>query len=208
MPTAPPPRTPPFLATLLGATLCACAHTPAGINTPIKENTTMPMEERSSTTQPKLGAEAVLGKILELIRDSRSVDDFTAEKVAAVTGLQMHHDGPNRFGAHEILTPEWWYLISMDKTTMNGPQFMFDFHPVKPGTFPDATPICSMDFDAFSHALEGMGFIREVRYGEHGRIDAYDFQRPGLWVSVAVQGEANEPVEKISHHCVQMIIIR
>lgn len=207
LPTAPPPRTPPFLATLLCATLCACAHTPAGTDTPIKENTTMPMEERSSTLQPKLSAEAVLGKILELIRGSKSVREFTAERLTAVTGLPMNFDGA-RYGAGETLTPEWRYGFYVNPDAMNGPLFMFDFDPVDSNATPPATPICKPDFDAFARELEGMGFEQKVRYGEHNRIVAYDFYRDTMWVSVSVQGIADETTGRISNLCVRHITIR
>jgi hypothetical protein len=168
----------------------------------------MPTEERKATPQPKLDAEAALAKVLELIRGSKSIDDFTAEKVAAITGLQMHPDGPDRFGANEVLTTEWWYSIEMNRATLSGPKFMFAFYPVKPDSFPDATPICGMDFAAFSQALESSGFLRETRYGEHGRIDRYDFERDKLLVSVFPRGEASESPEKVTHHCIWMIIVR
>jgi hypothetical protein len=203
-----PPFTLPFLATLLGASMCACAHTPAGADTPIKENTTMPMEERSSTPpQPRHDAAAALSNVLELIRGSKSVRDFTAERLTAVTGLPMNFDGA-RFGAGETLTPEWRYGFYVNPDAMNGPLFMFYFDPVDSNATPPATLICKFDFDAFASELEGMGFEQEVRYGEHNRIVAYDFHRSGMWVSVGADGEDNEPAEKLAHRCIRSITIK
>lgn len=201
------PRILSILAVLPATFLSACTHAPAGPDMPIKESTPMPTEERKATPQPKLNAEAALAKVLDLIRGGKSIADFTAEKVAEVTGLQMRHDGPNRFGAHEILTPEWWYSIEIDNATVNGPQFMFGFHPVEAGSAPSATPVCAMDFAAFSAQLESMGFARQTRYGEHGRVLSYQFYRTGLTVSVGTRGENDDSDENVRHQCVSIVTV-
>lgn len=201
------PRILPILAALSAVSLSACTHAPASSDIPIKESTPMPTEERKATPQPKLDAEAALAKVLELIRGSKNIRDFTAERLTKVTGLPMNFDG-TRFGAGETLTPEWRYGFYVNPDAMNGPLFMFDFDPVDGNATPPATPICELDFDAFARELEGMGFEQEVRYGEHNRIVAYDFYRPGMWVSVGEEGEDNEPPEKLAHRCIRSITIR
>jgi hypothetical protein len=192
------PRILPILAALSAASLSACTHAPAGSDTPINESTSMPTEERKATPQPKLDAETALAKVLELIRSSKSIDDFTAEKVAATTGLQMHPDGSDRFGASETLTAEWWYSIDMDRATLSGPKFIFAFHPTEAGSSPDATPICGMDFAAFSQALESGGFHRETRYGEHGRSTDTISSETGCWC-LLLREEKRASLQKKSH---------
>jgi hypothetical protein len=201
------PRILPILVALSAASLSACTHAPNGTGTPIKENSPMSTDRNTVALQTRLGAETALSKVLELLRDSKSIQDFTAEKIAGITGLAMQAGGSGRFTASETLTPDWWYSIEMVKATVNGPQFMFGFHPAKPGSTPSATPVCGMDFTAFSDQLESMGFSKQVRHGEHGRILSYQFYRSGLAVTVGTRGENEESDENVRHQCVSTVTI-
>ena len=169
----------------------------------------MAAEDRGAPfAAPKPDAETALSKVLELIRSSKGIDDFTPERISEVTGLRMNFDGPDRFGAGEQLTDEWRYSIEMDKETANGSQFMFSFDPSIIGQLPPATAICGMDFDAFATALEQMGFKKETWYAEHGRILKYTFDSDHMYVSVRTEGEDDAPPEKLAHQCIRMVIVK
>ena len=61
--------------------------------------------------------------------------------------------------------------------------------------------------DRFAAELQTMGFSRETYRAEHNRVIHDLFQREGLTVTVYTRGEADTPPEKITHACVQMVLI-
>lgn len=196
------------LLVALGASLCACTHVPSTPDTTRKE-CEMATEDRGTPfAAPKLDAEAALSKVLELIRSSKGIDDFTPERISEVTGLRMNFDGPDRFGAGEQLTSEWNYSFYVNRTGMDGSQFMFSFDPSTIGQSPPATAICGMDFDAFATALEQMGFKKETWYAEHGRILKYTFDSSHMYVSVATEGENDAPADKLAHQCIRTVTVK
>jgi hypothetical protein len=197
-----------FIA-LCAATLSACANTPPGGATALtKEKSKMSTSNHDALSEkPRMNAETALSKVLDLIRSGAGIKDFTPERISEITGLQMNFDGPDRFGAGEKVTPYWNYSFYMNRASLNGAQFVFSFDPVSLGQSPPATDICRMDFDEFSSALEGMGFKKQVNYGEHGQVVNYKFDSPHMFVSVGTEGEDNEPHEKIAHQCVRTATI-
>lgn len=176
--------------------------------------------QNTAPIQPRLAAEQVLTKLLGLIRNSKSIKDFTPEYLSKMMGVEFvtYSPGDHQYG--EQVTPDWWYTMQMDEsvTTQNISRFEFRFSS-ELGTSPDMTDICQIDFENFASELESMGFTREPYYdsappappGEerlpHGRLLYWSFYRPELGIQVYPRGEANEPHEKISHNCVQMVLI-
>jgi len=160
----------------------------------------------SAAINPKLNAEQALLRLLELIRTSKSAADFTQEQLSKIMGIEIPAYAPGRYGAGEQLTSDWWYGIDMRENPAQGARFNFSFNTA-PGTSPPMTDICQVDFDQFTAALEEMGFTRQRYYGEHGRFIKDWFERGNMRVEVYPRGEANEPIEKISRYCVQMVLI-
>ena len=158
---------------------------------------------------PALTAEQGLLRLLELIRTSKGTQDFTPERLNEVMGVRIEYarDGADRYGAGEQLTEQWSYGFSVEKTAARGTRFEFSFNENPPGSSPPMTDICQIDFDRFTSELETMGFMRQHNYAEHGRLMSDWFDRPGMRVEVYPRGEANEPLEKISHNCVKTIFI-
>lgn len=195
------------LLVALGASLCACAHGSQTQET-TKEEPEMATEDQGSTAAPpKLDAEAVLSRILELVRSSKGIGDFTAERISQVTGLKMTFTGSNRFGAGEQVDDEWRYSIEMDKETVNGPQFMFSFDPVVNGQSPPSTGICKLDLAKFSSEMERLGFTPQTNYGEHGMIVSHGFDSDHMFVSVTTQGAGTRPSDGLTRECIRMVII-
>ena len=164
-------------------------------------------DQNSTFIRPKLTAEQALTRLLELIRTTRTVKDFTPEKLTEVFGLEVWRDGLDKYGLGEQATRDWWYSGQVYDVPREGTKFRFDFYPVVPGSDPDMTEICQFDSDQFGAALEAMGFSKTPSYGEHGRRLGDIFDRPGMRIDVEVRGEANDPLEKIAHKCVEMVTI-
>ena len=156
-----------------------------------------------------LTAEQGLLRLLELIRSSKSTQDFTPERLNEVMGVRIEYarDGTDRYGAGEQLTEQWSYGFSVEKTAVRGTRFEFSFNENPPGSSPPMTDICQIDFDRFTAELEAIGFTRQRSYGPHGSFKNDFFDRPEMRVSVYPDGEADEPIEKISHWCVKTVLI-
>lgn len=209
---------PAFFAALA---LCACTHAPAGpspASNPAKENPAMTTPaatgsagQGAAPVQPRLDAEQVLTRLLELIRSSESIKDFTPAYLSKAMGVEFATYRPGYHAFGEQVTPVWWYSLEMHDdlkaSGIEGPRFDFSFGSA-PGADPDMTEICQVDFERFKAELESIGFASAPYYVEHGRLMSVGFTRPGLSVEVYPRGEANDPIEKISHKCVWMIQIR
>lgn len=166
----------------------------------------MTTEANADSPQPKLDAEAVTRKVLELIKASKTIADFTPEKISEVTGVEMKPYDANSHSATEIVTSDWRYVFDMSKATVNGPQFMFGFFPAEPGRSPPSSDICKMSLSRFSSELEGAGFSRETTYGEHGMIVNYLFNRNGLTARVSTIGNPDAP-DMDSKECIHLVVI-
>lgn len=161
----------------------------------------------SAAINPRLNAEQVLLRLLELIRSSKSAADFTQEKLSKVMGIEMPSHAPGEYGSGEQITPDWWYGMEMRVKPRTGARFNFSFDSA-PGTDPPMTDICQVDFDQFTAALEAMGFARQRYYGEHGRYIKDWFDNANMRIEVYPRGERVWTPEKDSGRaCVQMVLI-
>ncbi len=156
---------------------------------------------------PKLNSEQALLRLLTLIRDSKTIQDFTPARIADGMGIPMQAASEGRSGFGEQLTTDWWSAIELDPNNTYGPRFEFSFRPTASGTYPAMTGICQVDFEHFSKELQAMGFKHGTYRGEHNRIIHENFERDGLTIKVYTRGEADTPVESVSHACVSMVLI-
>ncbi|WP_052338333.1 hypothetical protein [Luteimonas huabeiensis] len=199
-----------FAPPLAAALLTACAHSAApSSSTPAQESAAMsPPEAAAPAGQPTLTAEQALARLLELIRTTESVREFTPERLESGFGLPVWHGQGGRYGVGEQVTADWRYTAEFYTSPLDGIQFHLTFYPVVPGSFPDMTGICGLDFERFSAALEGMGFSNQPGYGEHGRLMSHIFDRPGMRVEVFPEGEWIWTEERGGGRaCVKMVVI-
>lgn len=160
----------------------------------------------SQAFSPRLDAEQSLLRLLDLIRDIKTIQDIDAERLQKTFGVAFAADS-GRLGFGERLTGDWWSSFEFDPANSYGPRFEFTFRPDPPGTYPPLSDVCKVDFDRFAAELTKMGFSRETYRAEHNRVIHDLFQRPGLSVTVYTRGEADNPPEKISHACVLMVLV-
>ena len=156
------------------------------------------------TFSPRLDAERALLRLLDLIRDSKTVQDITAERLQATFGVPFAENA-GRLGFAEQLSRDWWSSYEWDPTRDYGAQFEFAFRPSQPDVYPAATDVCAVDFERFAAELQKQGFSRETYRAEHNRVIHDRFEREGLTVTVYTRGESDASPEKIAHACVQMV---
>lgn len=206
------------------------ASTPqAGATAPIGSGgtpATLKQAPGISTDAPSGGAvmtaKQAMQRVLELIRTSKTIADFTPEHLEQVMKVPVK-TWEKGYGFGETLTNAWG--AGFDVGTWNGRrQFNFGFSP-EPGLSPEApsppmTDICQVDFDQFKAALQTMGFKGDSVYDSpphalpgqehllHGRWMYDGFVRPGMRVDVYPQGEhAPTQEEGIGRTCVKEIYI-
>lgn len=165
-----------------------------------------PTATASQAFSPRLDAEQSLLRLLELIRGSKTIADITPERLHTIFGVDFTV-ASGRSGFGERLTRDWWSSLELDPDHPYGPRFEFSFRPDQTGAYPPFSDICQIDFDHFAAELQKMGFSRETYRAEHNRVIHDLFQRDGLTVTVYTRGEADSPPEKITHACVQMVLI-
>jgi hypothetical protein len=160
-----------------------------------------------ASAAPKLSAERALTGLLDLLRDSRSLADFTQLRMEAMLGVPFERasDGQDRIGFGEQVTPDWVHGFELDRSSMHGPMFDYSLHPVVPGAHPDMTAVCGIDFDAFAAAMRAMGFTDSLYRAEHGRLMHMRFVRDGLVVTAMPRGESDA---KANHLCLWMVRIQ
>lgn len=187
--------------------LSACAQTikaPAQPSSTRKEPQMTAMNHQTAQTE----AGKLMYGLLTLINTSRSIADFTAERLGQAMNAEAKPFGPGHFGYGGKLTEQWAYALEVKQESMQGPRLDLEFMDQSPSKDASATGICEVDFDQVSKDLKAHGFSQEPVYGEHGNIIAYHFDRAGLSVTTVVIGEASNPIEKISHQCVRAMTIQ
>jgi hypothetical protein len=198
-----------ILFVALGLAACAHSQSPDRSVSPGATQETSAMTPTATASQafsPRVDAEQSLLRLLELIRGSKTVQDITTERLQHTFGVEFTVDS-GRSGFGERLTRDWWSSIELDPKHPYGARVEFSFRPDQPGAYPPFSDICKIDFDRFAAELQKMGFSRETYRAEHNRVIHDLFQREGLTVTVYTRGEADSPPEKITHACVQMVLV-
>lgn len=174
----------------------------------------------TTSSSPKLGAEQVLRRLLNVIRDSASAREITSEHLGRQMGVEFVTDEPGYHVFGEELTPEWAYGMELydDVSPVRNHRFLFSFNS-DPGATPSIASICKPDFNQFTAELEAMGFVRESHYDSppqpppgaprlaHGSWMYDHFDRPGMHIEVHPQRANSSSPEQAGHECIRMILI-
>lgn len=189
------------------ATLSACSAAPSTLPD-TQEPVSISTRSHASSQAENPSAEFLLLRLADLIKQSRSAQDLTPDRVAAVMQRPVRFFAPDHFGYGGTLTPEWGYAFEVRGINAPNPRLDLDFIDTSPERSAAATDICRVDFDQFVSALVQDGFTRTTIFGEHG-IVVYDrFDRPDLSIKVSSIGEASLPPEKPRRSCVQLVTVQ
>lgn len=188
--------------------LNACVHSSAAPrpSQSAKEATEMTASPDPRATAPTLDAEQALTRLLTLIRETRSVEEFSPQRLAAAFGVPVSVFEPGYWGYGEQFSPDWSYSIEMREKIKIGPRFSFGFNS-GPGAPPPIDALCGLDYARFTAGLEAMGFDRKPYRGEYGRFINDWFERPGMRVAVYPIGEPTPADGTSSRICVKRVLI-
>jgi hypothetical protein len=195
------------LVALCGLSLCACAHSPTAPRT-TKEPVVMASAEAEPANAAKINAGQLLSRLLDLIKSSKSIGDFTPDRVNAAMQLQDFSLGPGHFQYGGILTDNWSYGLEVDQASVHGPRVALEFVDKTPSRDAAMGDICQVDFDRFASELKGAGFKQDTVYGEHGITVYHRFDRPDLSIKISTNGEASDATGEIGRTCIRLITIQ
>lgn len=156
------------------------------------------------------GADSPQGvaRLLQLLRNSRDLGDFTPERVSKAFDVEVRAAG-DTFGYGFEVTSDW---IQNFDYSAKYKRFRFGFDPVHAGKNPEMNGVC-YQLDRLASELEAMGFSKEEKRGEHGRLMNYSFQRvrdgiPEMRIEVMPHGEREAADGKgIGRTCVRTVYI-
>lgn len=185
----------------------ACSVSPTALSS-TRESFSVPPSSNAAYPSQNLTAELLLLRLVDLIKQSRSIQDFTPERVSAVMQQPVTYFTPDRFGYRGSLTRDWRFTLDVRTTDSVTERLDLDFIDRTPNRSASATDICQIDFDRFASEMANAGFSRTTINGEHG-IVVYDrFDRPDLSIKVSSIGAAPPPPDGALHICVQLVTIQ
>lgn len=164
------------------------------------------VEAEPTLPQSEATAEQLLNRLLELIKHSTSIADFTAATVGSALGVRLYTFAPGRAGYRARLTREWSVTITTHQKYALGPRMLLEFVRESPGRVP-MTGICQVDVRKFTSELSPVGFSNTVHYGEHGWRMGNLLERDGLTVELSACSEADQPQDKFEHHCIRSVLV-
>jgi hypothetical protein len=160
-------------------------------------------EQAMTTAASSLTAEEIGHRVLKLIDSIHTADDISPTHIEKVMGVkvQFNEKDPNDYGFGGKLTDEWSYDFgSLNDSPGEKPtRLMLSFED-QTHKNADVTPICKLDYDAYSKFLTDSGFKKSTNYAEHGRILSFTFTREPVSVEISTTGDSKRV-------CVSMLTI-
>lgn len=173
-----------------------------------KEKTVMTTPVKSDPAQSAITAKEALQRLLGLLRESKSIQDFTPDFIGKGMGVKVTVVDQDTYGYGAKLSRDWGWGITRQHSRVTGPRIDFGFSS-DPGSNPQATEICEIDYTRFTSELEAIGFARKANHGQHGIVLSEDFDRPNLHVQVLAQAEHPQTQDGVvNRSCVKTVIIQ
>lgn len=193
------------------AAMCVCTSDAVAFSPTSKsdkEKTAMTTPVKSDPAQSAITAKEALQRLLGLLRESQSIKDFTPDFIGKGMGVDVTVVDQDTYGYGAKLSKDWGWGISRQNSRVTGPRIDFGFS-ADPGSNPEATEICEIDYIKFTSELEAIGFSRKENRGEHGMVVSEHFDRPNLHVQVLAQAEHPQTQDGVTNRaCVKTVIIQ
>lgn len=196
-----------FYGAVGAVAVSACSASPTALS-PTQGSFSMPTSSQADTQSQSPTAELLLLRLIDLIKQSKSVRDLTPDRVSAVMQQPVTFFTPDRFGYRGPLTADWRFTLDVRTVNSVTERLDLDFIDRTANRSATATEICQIDFDRFASEMAKAGFSRTTINGEHGTVVYDRFDRPNLSIKVSTRGEAPDPLEKAQHSCVQLVTVQ
>ncbi|OSI17941.1 hypothetical protein BWD09_04090 [Neisseria dentiae] len=205
------PQLTTITATLLLAACSAPPETGRADSQPANKETVKMSENKTPPTTQR----EILERMLEMMKTSESIKDFTRERLEQVFGIKMrpHESDADSYVFSKQLTDNWWWEIEKYEDQvekLDGFRFSFieAFHNNhKDNEKPDFTEICDMDFDEFVQKVEKLGFTQKPVIVQDGMQMGVYLNKEDLQIEAApwYYYPKNNPTEKRA--CIRKISI-
>lgn len=168
-----------------------------------------PSAAAANTAAPRLDAGQLLQRTLQLIGETRSIRDFSPQRLGDSYGVPFVSHEPGHHSFAEQIDRDWWYSLQIADDIGGAPRFDLSFDQAVPSARGvSMADICQVDFDQFGQQLQALGFTRRANHAEHGRHVSDVFERDSMRVEVFARGESEASSEASAHACVKMLTIR
>ena len=189
------------------AAVSVCSAAPPVLST-THESFHTPASSHTTAQADTPTAEFLLLRLIDLIKQSTSVQHLTPDRVSAVMQRPVTFFTPDRFGYRGSLTQHWRFTLDVRTVNSVSERLDLDFIDITPSRSATATGICQIDFNRLASEMANAGFARTTVNGEHG-IVVYDrFDRPNLSIKVSTRNAAPTPLETTKQSCVQLLTIQ
>jgi len=169
---------------------------------------TSAMTPGTEPMQSSITAQQALQRLLDMLRQSKSIEDFTPEFIGHGMGVKVTVVDNETYGYGAKLSKDWGWGISRQNSRVTGPRIDFGFSSTPASGVP-ATEVCQFDYAKFTAELEAIGFARKPSYGKQGLIVQENFDRPDLHIEVVSQAEHPHTQDGVENRaCVKSVIIR
>ena len=153
------------------------------------------MKQEEDIPKPILGQRKMMEKLLEMIKTSNSIKDFTPERLGQVFGVLIEK-GRRGHGYDEQLTNNWWqgFAIYPDVNNPRNMQFQIGVRPDSSVLFKDPIidEVCDMDYKEFVRNLVDLGFPKYLLESKRPAWDDYRERPPVPTRSIHLKrGELN-----------------
>lgn len=163
--------------------------------------------QKAASVIPQMAAEEASRRMLDLLGNIKTAEDFSTKNLEAAMGLKVYFDdkNPRKYGVGAKITDTWFFNLSviLNKEDSKRGRLIFSFDD-QTHSDADMTPVCQVDFDAYSKRLTELGFQSEPYYGEHNRLVFWNFSRENIHLQISFQGES---MAKVKHNCVSMLVV-
>ncbi|WP_373700435.1 hypothetical protein [Neisseria dentiae] len=163
------PRLTTITATLLLAACSAPPETGRADSQPANKETVKMSENKTPPTTQR----EILERMLEMMKTSESIKDFTRERLEQVFGIKMksHEDAADSYYFFSPLEKNWEWSLNKYKTIMEKQDtFRLSFNLTDADSknyttskIIDITKFCEIDFYDFVKKSEAIGFISDFK---------------------------------------------
>lgn len=125
----------------------------------------------SENKTPLEAQRALLTNVLEMMKTSESIKDFTRERLEQVFSVKMipHENELDSYVFSKELTKNWWWGLNKSRDSVEKLDgFQLFFEPTEqfrsshePNENPNIGEICGMDYDEFVQKAEKLGFTQK-----------------------------------------------
>ena len=152
------------------------------------------MKQEEDIPKPILGQRKMMEKLLEMIKTSNSIKDFTPERLGQVFGVPIEK-GSSGYGYGEQLTKDWRQGFAVSGINdSNKMEFEIGVYPDSSALLknPIIDEVCDMDYKEFVHNLVDLGFPKYLLESKRPAWDDYRERPPVPTRSIHLKrGELN-----------------